>query len=104
LIDQARNRDRARPGGGAKRELAAWAEIADLTREEDLDRVLALDEAVRRLEARDPKIAEVVKLRYFAGLSVEEIAATVGLPTRTVKREWAYARAWLFRELAPPTE
>jgi RNA polymerase sigma factor (TIGR02999 family) len=104
LIELARERGRGGSGRGARRELAAWSEIADLMREDDLDRVLALDEAVRRLETRDARIADVVQLRYFAGLSVEETAALLSLSTRTVKREWTYARAWLFRELAPPGE
>jgi RNA polymerase sigma factor (TIGR02999 family) len=100
LIDQAR--ERGRGGRGARRESPAWSEIADLTREDDLERVLALDGAVRRLESRDPRIAEVVLLRYFAGLAVEEVAALLALSPRAVRREWTYARAWLFRELAPP--
>ena len=71
----------------------------DLATEQDLDTVLALDHAIRRLEEQDPRAAEVVRLRVFAGLSVEETAEALGLSERTVKREWAYARAWLFHVL-----
>ncbi len=62
---------------------------------DDPDRMLALDEALRRLEGQDPRSAEVVQLRYFAGLSVRETAEALGTSERTVKREWAFARAWL---------
>ncbi len=60
---------------------------------------LALDESLEALEAKDPQMAEVVKLRYFAGLSVEETAQALGLSPRTVKREWSVARAWLYERM-----
>jgi RNA polymerase sigma factor (sigma-70 family) len=59
----------------------------------------ALDEALDRLEALDPEQASLVELRYFVGLTVEETATALGLSPATVKRRWALARAWLFREL-----
>ena len=71
----------------------------DLAAEHDLDTVLALDDAICRLEMEDPRASEIVRLRFFAGLSVDETADAMGLSTRTVKREWAYARAWLFHAL-----
>ena len=67
--------------------------------EPDLE-LLALDDALRELERKDPRKAEVVKLRYFAGLDLAETAAALDLSVATVKRDWTYARAWLYRELS----
>jgi RNA polymerase sigma factor (sigma-70 family) len=64
------------------------------------EKLLDLDEALRRLEVTDPQAAEVVKLRVFAGMTVEEVAQLQGTSPRTVKRNWAYARAWLGRQLS----
>jgi RNA polymerase sigma-70 factor (ECF subfamily) len=96
LIDHARARGRVKRGGGVRREFADVAELAD---ENDPEEILALDEAISRLEQVEPRAAEVVKLRFFAGLTVEETAAVLEMSERTVKREWQYARAWLFRAL-----
>ena len=63
-------------------------------------KVLAVDEALRKLEADDPETAEIVKLRYFAGLTVPETASVLGVSESTVKRAWRYARLWLFREIS----
>jgi DNA-directed RNA polymerase specialized sigma24 family protein len=71
----------------------------DLAAEPDPDQLLALDDAFRRLEQQDPEAADVVRLRFFAGLSVAETAHATGLSERTVKREWALARAWLYDAL-----
>jgi len=60
---------------------------------------MALDEALTRLANEDSETAEVVKLRYFAGLTIEETASALGISVQTVNRHWAYARAWLFRQL-----
>ena len=76
------------------------AASVDLARDDDLDQVLALDEAFRRLEEKDRQAADVVRLRFFAGLSVEETATALELSERTVKREWAFARAWLYAALS----
>src|SRR5262245_43264889 len=96
LIEQARRKASRKRGGGAQRvELAeglAWIEPA-------ADDLLALDEAIRRLEEEDPRVAEIVRLRYFAGLSIEETAGVVGGSVSTVNRDWRYARAWLSRRL-----
>ena len=62
--------------------------------------VLALNEALERLEAKDPPIAQLVKLRFFAGLTIREAAEVLGLPQRTAERNWTYARTWLQRELS----
>ena len=71
----------------------------DLAADQDPEEVLALDDAIRRLRDVDPSAADVVRLRFFAGLSVEETAQTLDVSERTVKREWAFARAWLFNAL-----
>jgi len=96
LVEHARARTRQKRGGARVRvDLSGL----DLAHDPDPDQLLALDEAIRRLEEQDPEAAEVVRLRFFAGLSVEETARATGLSERTVKREWAFARAWLFAAL-----
>ena len=65
----------------------------------DVDQLLDLDAALTKLTTEDPEMAKLVELRYFAGLSVEETAKALRVSPRTVKRNWAYARAWLGREL-----
>ena len=97
LIEQARRKASQKRGGQAQRvELAeglAWIEPP-------ADDVLALDEAIGRLEAEDAHLAEIVLLRYYTGLSVEETASVVGVSVSTLKRDWRYARAWLARRLS----
>ncbi|HEX8910895.1 MAG TPA: ECF-type sigma factor, partial [Humisphaera sp.] len=66
----------------------------------DADRVLAFDDALRRLEAEAPLAAQVVRLRFYAGLTVPEVAEAERVAPRTVDREWAFARAWLYRVLS----
>jgi RNA polymerase sigma factor (TIGR02999 family) len=101
LIDQARQKGSQRRGGGRdRRQLRDNDLIAAPLNEELLD----LDEALAKLAAADPQAAELVKLRVFAGMTVEEIAQVQGTSPRTVKRDWAYARAWLGRELAADHE
>jgi RNA polymerase sigma factor (sigma-70 family) len=75
------------------------SDVAQLAAEQDSDEIMALDEAIGRFEVQEPRAAEVVKLRFFAGLSVEETAEVTGLSVRTVNREWKFARAWLFNAL-----
>ena len=99
LIDHARSKGRIKRGGGMKRTMADVADVAELAEEPDADQILALDEAIRRLETEEPQAAQVLKLRFFTGLSVAETAELMGLSQRTVKREWQYARAWMFREI-----
>jgi RNA polymerase sigma factor (TIGR02999 family) len=92
LIEQARKKDTLKRGGGSRRvELAeGLALIAP-----PADDVLALDEAVGLLQAEKPLLAEIVMLRYYTGLSVEETAGVVGRSVRSVVRDWRFARAWL---------
>lgn len=93
LIDHARQRGRIKRGGNRVRVSLSGL---DLATESDPDEILALDEAIRRLEERDARAADIVQLRFFAGLSVQETAEALEISERTVKREWAFARAWLY--------
>jgi RNA polymerase sigma factor (TIGR02999 family) len=103
LIDNARRKRTGKHGGGHRcRDL----DEVEIVAGEPVEDLLALDEALTRLAAEDPAKAELVKLRYFAGLSIEEAAAALGISVATAKRRWAYARAWLFRAVEgadPPT-
>jgi RNA polymerase sigma-70 factor, ECF subfamily len=96
LVDHARARAAARRGGGAVR-VTLNEEVATNPPEVD---VLALDRALNSLAANDPRLARVVELRCFAGLSVADTAATLEVSEATVKRDWALARAFVERELA----
>ncbi len=97
LIERARARRRLKRGGGAARVALDEAAIADESRSEDL---IALDEVLDKLERHDKRKADVVMMRYFAGLSIEETAAALGVSPATVKNDWTFARAWLNKELA----
>jgi RNA polymerase sigma-70 factor (ECF subfamily) len=97
LISHARSRNAAKRGAGAvKLPLLDALAVAEQRPEE----LVALDEALTRLEALSPRQARVVEARFFAGMSLEETAAALGVSPATVKREWTAARAWLNRELA----
>lgn len=96
LIDRARVRGRQKRGGGRVR---VSLERVGASTWDDSAGMLALDEALQRLEEQDPRSAEVVELRYFGGLSVHDTADALGISERTVKREWAFARAWLWNAL-----
>jgi RNA polymerase sigma factor (TIGR02999 family) len=96
LIDRARGKGRQKRGGGARRLELNELDLASPPPNEDL---LALDEALTRLEAEDCVKAELVKLRFFAGLTDEQAAAALGISRATAARYWAFARAWLFHEL-----
>jgi len=96
LIDQARRKGARKHGGGRHRvDLAEGLAYV----EQPADDVLALDEAIQALQAEEPALAEVVLLRYYAGLGVAEAAAVLGQSASTVKRDWRRARAWLGRRL-----
>jgi RNA polymerase sigma factor (TIGR02999 family) len=96
LVDQARRKGRLKRGGDGQR-----VELADglALIEPPADDVLALDDAIQALQAKEPRLAEIVMLRYYTGLSVEQTAVIVGRSDRTVKREWRQARAWLAARL-----
>ncbi len=96
LIDNARRKKAARHGGGQQRSPLEEIEIAGPVPD---DQLLAIDEALNKLAAQQPEKAELVKLRFFAGLSIEEAARLLKISEATAKRWWAYARAWLFAEL-----
>lgn len=100
LIEHARKRARVKRGGNPIR--LSLSDI-DAAAQQEPAALLALDEAIRRLEEQDPTTAQVVHLRFFAGLSVEETAQLLEVSPRTVKREWAYARAWLYDALRAPS-
>jgi RNA polymerase sigma factor (TIGR02999 family) len=93
LIDRARHKQTRKAGGGRRR--LDLDDIEPALEEEDGDRLLDLDGALRQLEAADPRKAELVKLRFFAGLTVEQAAAALGVSTSTAEKDWAYARSWL---------
>jgi len=97
LVDHARTKKRVKRGGSKVQVSLADATVA--TTGPDLD-IVALDEALERLEKLDQQQSRVVELRYFSGLTVEETAEVMGISTATVKREWSVARAWLHRELS----
>ncbi len=96
LIENARRKQRRKHGGGQRRVELDSLDVAIAT---DTDHLLAVDEALDKLAARDPLAADLIKLRFFAGLPNLEAARLLGLPERTAKRTWAYARAWLYEEL-----
>jgi len=93
--------DHARAKGAAKRRPPSGEllSVVDLAEQRDPDQILALDQALRRLEEAEPEVAAVVRLRFFAGLSGEATAEALSISPRQVDRLWAYARAWLSREV-----
>jgi RNA polymerase sigma factor (TIGR02999 family) len=99
LINRARDRGRQKRGGGWRRvdldRLATAGDAAD-------GDLLAIDEALLRLEAQNKPVADLVKLRFFTGLSMEDAAAALGVAPRTAHRYWVFARAWLFDALGGP--
>ena len=101
LVESARRKKRLKHGGGRDRLDFDRVEACAETRPAEL---LALDEALDRLAAEEPVVAEVVKLRYFAGLTLEQAAQALNLSLRTVNRHWAFAKAWLFEQLRPADE
>lgn len=97
LVERARKRGALKRGGGRARVSfehveAAWDDIPS-------ERILALDAALRRLEHQDPRKAQLVMLRFFTGLTIEETAQGLGVSPATVTREWQFAKVWLYREM-----
>ncbi len=106
LIEHARARARVKRGGSAARvSLDAIGDVADLhtAAGEASESVFAFDEAFRRLEEHDAGVADVVRLRFYAGLTVPETARAIGVSERTVNNRWGYARAWIAREIGGGT-
>ena len=98
LVEAARRKLAAKHGANAEHVDADEIEIAAPTEKDD--ELLAVHEALDALATHDARKAELVKLRYFAGLTIEEAAEVLGISAPTAKRDWTYARAWLFREIA----
>ena len=99
LIENARRKQRVRHGGGRQR-----VDLDDLSLTlngaEDREELLSLDDALTRLEAADPRAAQLVKLRFFAGLTIPQAAEALAISPKTAERDWIYARAWLHRAIA----
>ena len=96
LVEHARRKGAVKRGGDFTR---LSLDVCELTPENNSAEILALDDALLRLQATDPTAAEIVRLRFFAGLSIEQTAAVLNVSERTIKRDWAYARTMLFRFL-----
>jgi RNA polymerase sigma factor (TIGR02999 family) len=96
LVENARRHQALKRGGGLER--IDLPELAESMQDDPVN-LVALDEALQKLEALHPQKAQVIKLRFFAGLSLEETAQTLGISRATAQRHWAYARAWLFGQL-----
>jgi RNA polymerase sigma factor (TIGR02999 family) len=101
LVENARRRGRFKRGGGRGR---VDLETLALTLDEPSDQLIALDDALTKLATAHPEKAELVKLRYFGGLSHEEAAQALAVSPSTVDRHWAFARAWLYREMSGPVQ
>jgi len=99
LIENARRKQAARHGGGLRRTELGPDDLPIAGGAPD-DELLAVDEALDALAVHDARKAELVKLHYFAGFSLKEAAGALGIGERTAKRDWAFARAWLYREIA----
>lgn len=98
LVDYARTRKRKKRGGGETP--IPLEEVEPFLSEEEAEEILALDQALSRLAERNPRAAEVVEQRFYAGLTLEEIAQLLEVSERTVRRDWLVARAWLRKEVA----
>jgi RNA polymerase sigma factor (TIGR02999 family) len=101
LVEAARRKGSVKRGGGRKR--LDFDDVQSIAAA-PADELVLLDEALTRLAAREPAKAELVKLRYFAGCTLDEAADLLGISRATAKRYWAYARAWLFAEICEPDE
>ena len=102
LIDHARAKLADKRGGGRRRvPMTEVTNVAALDSTSDPDNVLTLDAAMIRLAELHPEVGQVVRLRFYAGLSVANVSIATGLSERTIKRHWAFARAWLYRRLEP---
>ena len=100
LVEQARRKKRQKRGGDRKRVDIDPVNLAEVRLEPPVEDILALDEALRKLEQDEPRLVEVVKLRFFAGLTTKETAAALGVSVPTVERDWRFARTLLYSQLA----
>jgi len=96
LVERARQKASQKRGGGFKR---VDLDCVDLAMDSNSDLLLALDEALQRYALKDPPGAQLIKLRFFIGVPNHQAAAILGIPERSAKRTWAFARAWLMREM-----
>ena len=101
LVERARRRGRAKHGGRRQRVVLG---SGDAVAEPDSVDIVAVDEALRRLEKEEPRVAQVVMMRFFAGLSHEDTAKALEISERTVRRDWTYAKAWLHQEIGEEQE
>lgn len=101
LVDRARQRKASKHGGDLRRTKLADSTIPCPSSDDEL---MAVDEALKALAQRDPTSAELVKLRYFVGLSMAEAAEGLGLPLRSAERMWTFAKAWLRKEMSGDTD
>jgi RNA polymerase sigma factor (TIGR02999 family) len=99
LVENARRKGREKHGGGRRRE---YTELDDLRADGSSDELLALHEALEEFALHDPLKAKLVELRFFAGLTLEQAAASLGFSLSTADRAWRYARAWLYTAIADP--
>ena len=101
LLDYAKARGRQKRGPTPERldHASSVMSVADLVSDEHFDEIVRLDDVLRRLEAEDPDVAQIVRLRFYAGLSGDETASALCKSPATVDRDWAWARAWLYRQL-----
>jgi RNA polymerase sigma factor (TIGR02999 family) len=99
LVDNARRKQALRHGGDLERASLDDAALTEPVTDRKDDEMLAVHDALDRLNAHDARKAELVKLRYFVGLTIEEAAGVLGVSEPTAKRDWTYARAWLLREI-----
>lgn len=99
LVERARQKQALKHGGGRQREQAGELPADDAPDPESID-LVALDDALQKLSAVDQRLREVVMLRFFAGLTVEQTAEAMNMGERTIKRDWDFARTWLHREMS----
>jgi RNA polymerase sigma factor (TIGR02999 family) len=102
LVDHARKRVAQKRGGGEQR--LSYDEILDISAERPESGLLHLDRALEKLALEHPEKARVVELRFYGGLTSQEVAAVLEVGVRTVERHWEFSRAWLYRELSTPQE
>lgn len=100
LLDHAKAHRAQKRGGAAKKGVLSVTSLVDLTSSQKSEEILALEEAICRLEAENAEAAKIVRLRFYAGLTVDQTAAAMDLPPRTVDRRWSFARAWLHQQLS----